>query len=155
VAQLNGMPLGRLEHVPATRRLLFTTPMPICYDIGILFSWMLGGRMSDVHTPLTPEVQALLRQMDQALMSIPPEHCERIVRELLAELHQKIAILYHTSSTKANRAPETVQQLRTLRQELMGLKLQQARFGISAPRELEARIGQIREEIHALEAPAL
>ena len=111
--------------------------------------------MSDVHTPLTPEVQALLRQMDQALMSIPPEHCERIVRELLAELHQKIAILYHTSSTKANRAPETVQQLRTLRQELMGLKLQQARFGISAPRELEARIGQIREEIHALEAPAL
>lgn len=109
--------------------------------------------MNDVRTAFPPEVQALLRQMDQALMSIPAEHCERIVRELLAEVHLKIASVYQSPFGIPPPDAASVLRLRALRQELLDLQMQQARLGIGAPRDLATRIGQIMEEIRALDPP--
>jgi hypothetical protein len=109
--------------------------------------------MDDLRTVFTPEVQALLRQLDQALMSMPAEHRERIVRELLAEVHHKIATVYRTPPNRAHAAPETIQQVRTLKQQLVNLQIQRARLGIGAPRDLDVRIGQIMAEIRALDPP--
>jgi hypothetical protein len=109
--------------------------------------------MDDVRVSLSPEVQALLHQLDQTLLSIPAEHCERIVRELLAELHHKIAHSYQTPPTLSHPDSASVLRLRALRQELNDLQLQQALLGIGAPRDLATRIGQIRQEICALDLP--
>jgi hypothetical protein len=109
--------------------------------------------MDDVRVALTPEVQALLHQLDQTLLSIPAEHCERIVRELLAELHHKIAHIYQMPPTLSHPDSASVLRLRALRQELHNLQLQHARLGVGAPRDLATRIGQIMEEIRALDSP--
>jgi hypothetical protein len=50
----------------------------------------------DPHAGLPPEVRTLLEQMDATLASIPAEHQERIVRELLAEANRKTEGLLQT-----------------------------------------------------------
>jgi hypothetical protein len=43
---------------------------------------------NDSRAGLPPDVRTLLEQMDTALAQIPPEHQERIVRELIEEANR-------------------------------------------------------------------
>jgi hypothetical protein len=105
----------------------------------------------DTRTALAPEVQALLRHMDLALASIPSAHSERIVRELLADLHHKIAGIYQSTPPPSSSSSHDPHHLQEFRHELRDLELQRARLGISAPREIEARIHELLEAIGGIE----
>jgi hypothetical protein len=107
--------------------------------------------MNDIRTSLAPEVQSLLQQMDQAVVSTPPEHRERILRELLADLHLKVAALYHPLPKPSLPPSDSMGQLRELRRELMALHLKIARLGINAPHELEARRCLLEDAIRGVE----
>ncbi len=54
---------------------------------------MTDSETTDPRAGLAPHIRALLEKADRILASIPPEHQERIVRKLLADIERQIAQL--------------------------------------------------------------